>query len=233
MGKANSASSISLSDLIVTKPKQSKKKKNKNSQSASSLTDTKVEVAPTVAKTRSPSPDEILAREESKPVGLSVEKSLLAKPLSPEEARSKFGANADIWKQVCSSISTDDTDPIPRPAADVSDRMPQEAAPKVREEQEKENVYMKTIPEDLSVAQQTPLKTTMASSSEDRSDLVEADVHLVTDRPALDKLVRLYCYCVDKNLVVNVMAELYVVLELFTVQEMATVQEARATQKKE
>ena len=89
---------------------------------------------------------------------------------------------------------------------------------------------MKTIPENLTVAQQTPLKD-RSSCSKERSDLIEADVALVTDRQALDKLVKLYCFCIDKNLVVNVMSEMYVILEMLTVQEAVIGAETRRMQK--
>ena len=233
----------------MTKPKQSKKKKNKsgsNSNNSSVLDEAAAIKMLSPSPTPSPlSPEPPVVPDEATEDQDEPSKETtppLAKPMSAEEARSRFGPNADVWRKVCSSIGSS---PSPVGVEEAEDEHPDPLGKAIVEAAAKAAVsgasdtpedapppvagYMNTIPEHLQV-QTTPLKAA-GSSPMSSGDLVTADIDSVTNRKVLDKLVQLYCFCVDKNLVVNVMAELYVVLELLTVQESKMAEALRREQK--
>ena len=108
-------------------------------------------------------------------------------------------------KAVLIPVNRDETDFNPAFMADS----PTIAAktPNKTKENISENVVMTT----------TPVRKPN-DSSDSSSSLVIPDPREITHKNQLDKLITLYCFVLDRNLVPNILVELYLLCELLTVQ---------------
>ncbi len=112
--------------------------------------------------------------------------------------------NAGLWSIIAKGFENSEDPCAPKSIETAATPLKKAATP------------AKNTPAKLPQVAATPSKGDEPGHS---GDFVTADPALVSRTAELDKLVRLYSFCLERNLVPNILAELYLVVELLTIQE--------------
>ena len=116
---------------------------------------------------------------------------------------------------------------VVQPVKLVSDSVPEEPVSMTPEKKANfvNSQVWDNIAKSMDKSETKPLSPKLPKPDLRRHQLVEPTPLMVTYKNQLDKLAGLYVYCLKKNLVPNILVELYLVLELLTVKNTDTSEE--------
>ncbi|TRY70177.1 hypothetical protein TCAL_02788 [Tigriopus californicus] len=206
MSKSQSAPKVNLSDFIVEKKPKKNRKNGQNRQSLSpnaTLNSGESRTIPGLnlnqEKKRSKSPPKSRSsseedRHHSRKTTWPLEDKMatLQERFSPACPAQDSFEKAEVWSSIANGFD--------------------------RSESCHENVVGPKVDEPVGKVPATPRKS--SNPFGDEQDFAPADPDQVTHKADLDKLVQIYSYCLDRNMVPNPAVELYLMTELLVVREM-------------